>query len=167
MPLFGDEPEERPARARVPRSRPSCLFGHEHEERPQQPSSSSCHPVQGSASATDARLFGEEPAERAGSSSEERAASSGDSGSSPEDGHMMPPSLNLDWSVLHKFREFNFMSKAKEALQAPPPKRAYDNSGRMKKAQEGLQKRPSGMLRDRALDKTRLRKLLSQRCLCS
>ena len=166
MPLFGDEPEERPARARVPRSRPSCLsdmnmkkgLNSHHrlpailckvQRLPPMPDSLVKSLLREQA---QSRLFAEEP--------EERAASSGDSGSSPEDGH-------LDWSVLHKFREFNFMSKAKEALQAPPPKRAYDNSGRMKKAQEGLQKRPSGMLRDRALDKTRLRKLLSQRCLCS
>ena len=168
MPLFGDEPEERasapPARAR--RKAPPRLFGNEDEET--LPSASSRASASSTASASVSAnpapvLFGDEPAERLRADLDPAGSSSS---SIEEDGQALPPTLNLDWSVLHKFGELNFVSKAKEALQAPVRKRPYNNVNRALMA-ESTPKRRTGVFKDHGLDKMRVQKLMAEPCACS
>ena len=174
MPLFGDEPEERASAppARACRKAPPRLFGNEDEET--LPSASSRASASSGASASSRAsafvsanpapvLFGDEPAERVRADLDPAGSSSS---SVEEDGQALPPTLNLDWSVLHKFGELNFASKAKEALQAPVRKRPYNNVNRARMA-ESTPKRRTGVFKDHGLDEMRVQKLMAEPCACS
>ena len=119
MPLFGDEPEERASAppARACRKAPPRLFGNEDEET--LPSASSRASASSTVSANPAPvLFGDEPAERVRADLDPAGSSSS---SVEEDGQALPPTLNLDWSVLHKFGELNASASQKATLQQRQP----------------------------------------------
>ena len=147
MPLFQDEPEERPHDGQSASGSRRRMFAPEPEEAPRTTSNKKVR------TAVPATLFGDEPDEQ--SESGEDCISEGDG--------PLQTIFNLDFSAMKLFAESRLLTKSKDVTVADKKKRAYDNSKRAEQA-AGYKHKPYKVL---ALDPKRLPELQQKpQCKC-